>query len=372
MKKLFIVFIMVFAILGCNSPVNSEKEHKWIVLGSPNFSESASDYLTLTLTKDGTPYVGYSSLDIDGGEASSMKFNGSSWVVAGSKGFSDGVTFYLSMASASDGTVYMAYRDESLSRAAVVSKYNGANWTSSGGNKGFSDGDIGPIDITVDENNIPYVIYRDDHNIIKKAKVKKTLNGINWIDVNSDNISPDEVNKVSIVTHKGTPYIAYTSSSSRLSIKKYDEPSWSIIGNDDITGDAVDSFDFAIADNGDLYLAYDNSDGMGVRLVNVMKYNGSSWVNVGQRGFAKSSLGTFGKVSLAIYQNTPYVLFPDEDFGGKTTVMKFNGNAWEAVGNRGFSLDKATESVMSISRSGIIIIAYSKDRVGSITSMMYE
>jgi hypothetical protein len=51
-----------------------------------------------------------------------------------------------------------------------------------------------------------------------------------------------------------------------------------------------------------------------------MKFDGTSWVNVGSAGF---SVGSSGYQSLAFNGSTPYVAYYDGSNGNKTTVMKF-------------------------------------------------
>ena len=56
---------------------------------------------------------------------------------------------------------------------------------------------------------------------------------------------------------------------------------------------------------------------------------GSGWLPVGSAGF---SAGAVGWTSLALDKNNvPYVAYQDNVNGGKATVMKYNGAAWETV-----------------------------------------
>ena len=67
----------------------------------------------------------------------------------------------------------------------------------------------------------------------------------------------------------------------------------------------------------------------------VMKYNGSSWVLVGHAGF---STDTVGYTTIAIDgSGTPYVVYQDWGDSGKATVMEYNGSSWATVGSSDFS-----------------------------------
>ena len=55
-----------------------------------------------------------------------------------------------------------------------------------------------------------------------------------------------------------------------------------------------------------------------------------AWQQVGAPDFASGA-----STSLAVYGGTPYVAYRDSSNGGKATLMKFNGTAWEPVGAAG-------------------------------------
>lgn len=83
------------------------------------------------------------------------------------------------------------------------------------------------------------------------------------------------------------------------------------------------------------YVAYQSlADGVGK--ATVMKFDGTSWVNVGTAGF---SAGVSDYTSLAFNPSTnePYVAYLDGANGRKATVMMFDGTSWVDVGAAGFS-----------------------------------
>ena len=67
----------------------------------------------------------------------------------------------------------------------------------------------------------------------------------------------------------------------------------------------------------------------------VMKYNGSSWVNVGSTGFSRVPQ-VLRRIAIDS-SDIPYVVYMDEGNSYKATVKKYNENAWENVGSAGFS-----------------------------------
>ena len=65
----------------------------------------------------------------------------------------------------------------------------------------------------------------------------------------------------------------------------------------------------------------------------VKKYNGTSWVNTASLDLFSSSY-----VSLCLDSNDiPYLAFRDSDAGYKLTILKYNGAAWESVGDTGIT-----------------------------------
>lgn len=114
--------------------------------------------------------------------------------------------------------------------------------------------------------------------------------------------------------------------------------------------------------NGTPYIAYDDYH------ANVRKYNGSSWVSVGDTSFS-SDVASY--VSLAFNNsNTPYVVFEDWANGNKATVMSFNGTSWVLVGSAGFSDSAVISTSIAIDNSGTIYVAYQNNNGGGTIAVM--
>jgi len=63
------------------------------------------------------------------------------------------------------------------------------------------------------------------------------------------------------------------------------------------------------------------------------------WTYVGSPGF--SAGGVYDRLSLYVYNDTPYVAYGDVANSNQATVMKYNGSTWENVGSAGFSAGAA-------------------------------
>lgn len=70
----------------------------------------------------------------------------------------------------------------------------------------------------------------------------------------------------------------------------------------------------------------------------MVRWNGTSFEFVGKTGF--TGVPTDKKAALPTVHfdknGTPYVIYVDNKLGSAITVMKYNGNAWNTVGNAGF------------------------------------
>jgi hypothetical protein len=105
--------------------------------------------------------------------------------------------------------------------------------------------------------------------------------------------------------------------------------------------------------NGVPYAAF--SDSLAGGKLSVMKYSGSSWVNVGNPGFTTSSVYSF---VLFVDQGTPYVAFTGSS--SYLTVMKFDGASWVNVGGTiGNSYSYYSSSFDFIVSGGVPYIAFS-------------
>ena len=104
-----------------------------------------------------------------------------------------------------------------------------------------------------------------------------------------------------------------------------------------------------------------------------MKFDGTSWVNVGTANF---SAGLAYYISLAFSPSgEPYVAYNDEQFypNGKATVMKFNGSSWVNVGAAGFSAGVSDFESLAFSPSGEPYVAFEDCGNGyGVTLMKYD
>ncbi|MGV8118949.1 MAG: hypothetical protein AB2L14_04205 [Candidatus Xenobiia bacterium LiM19] len=317
----------------------------WETVGTAGFSAGAINYTSLVVYDDsGTPvpYVAYQDSG-NSSKATVMKFTGSNWETVGTAGFSAGTAYYTSLAVYDDGGTpvpYVAYQDSGNSSKATVMKFTGSNWETVG-TAGFSAGTAYYTSLAVYDDGgtpVPYVAYRDVGNSDKATVMK--FNGTSWETVGSAGFSDSTANYISFAVYdsEGTaiPYVGYRDgNNARATVKRFNCNTWETVGTAGFSGYVEDPTSLAIYDSGGTpvpyfgYTDWDNS-----RKATVMKFNGSSWENVGVAGF---STGGVRCPSLAIYDNSgtpvPYISYSEVVISYyKVAVKKFNGVEWISVG----------------------------------------
>jgi hypothetical protein len=90
--------------------------------------------------------------------------------------------------------------------------------------------------------------------------------------------------------------------------------------------------------------------------IKVIKYNGTSWVTVGNVGISE---GDISSLNMAVDKNgVPYLTYSLYAYSDKAVVKKFDGSDWVVVGAYGFSAGEVVEPSLAITPSGVIICVY--------------
>jgi len=360
-----IIFTLI-ALLAMNSQMAYAQS--WDTVGSQDFSAGEALCTSIAIDGNGTPYVAYYDGG-NGGKATVMKYNGSSWVTVGAAGFSDSTAYYTSIAIWND-TPYVVYEDGGNNLKATVMKYNGSSWVRVG-TAGFSDSVATYTSIAINGSGTPYVVYEDYATSNFGATVMK-YNGSSWVVVGIVGFTPGAsifsdltAQYTSIaIDGSGTPYVAYCDGSSddaysgAATVMKYNGSSWVYVGNPGFSGSfatgGAQYTSIAIDSGGTPYVVYEdftNSDA-----ATVMKYVDTSWVTVGSAGF---SISLAAYTSIAIDRSgTPYVVYQNGGYIYPATVMKYNGSSWVTVGSADFTLGGAEFTSIAINGDGTPYIVY--------------
>ena len=210
------------------------------------------------------------------------------------------------------------------------------------GTQGFSEGAAEKISLAFNPvTKEPYVAFSDDSNS-DKITVKK-YNGSSWTNVGTAGLSNDAISTASITFNdEGTPYIAFGDGAfpdqSKLRIMKFNGSSWENVGsvfNDTDISEAVIRIQPSTQDP---YVAVnDFGYNLSPASFSVIKFdeNSSSWIIVGNTGKAYAS-----GISLAFHpsNNNPYITYIDtQSLQTQVAMKKFDGSSWVRVGENSIS-----------------------------------
>ncbi len=165
-----------------------------------------------------------------------------------------------------------------------------------------------------------------------------------WALINSNVANGTAKQSQIVISNDGTVYVSYqhfVGGLYELHVKKYDGSNWTEITNGALAQGSYDN-SLKISPDGTLYILFvdeEISSGNGTGKASCMKFmGGTSWEYVGERGFSPADINMpyldFDS------QGNPYAGFKDRDeiYNGGTyavTVMKYNGTIWEVIGERG-------------------------------------
>ena len=344
----------------------------WVNIGTEGFTIAGVDYCSITIGTDGNPYIGFADA-ANTNRVTVKKWNGSAWTDAGGPGFS-GYTLSqptvrdITMAVAPDGSAYIAYQHyyaSKFSDKAVVQKFDGTNWQPVG-EHGIESIPGSYSTVASGPDGTAYFAFLDPGNG-NRITVKK-FNGNAWVNVGPPGFS-DAVGTwpYMAISPEGVPYIVYEQFPQSAIIKKYDSVSaaWVTITNGLNAPGRVGRCRLAFAPDSSLYFISEYS-------TVVKKLVGSSWVDVGPVN-PPTGINSYSSISFAP-DGTPYIglvsqLLTDQGFArNKASVKKFNGTAWEYVGDEYFN-DSYSENFLNlcIAPDGTPYVAYQDELTTSST-----
>ncbi len=286
----------------------------WEYVGNPDFVNNWSFIRSLIFSGD-TPYLALNG--------SVMKFDGTDWVYVGPAIAFNG--HHSSIAFSGD-TPYVAFIDNNYNGKISVMKFNGSNWEYVG-NPGFSAKGIWLYALLSISNGVPFVGFIEAEDYDHKTVGVMKFDGTDW-DYVGDLGVPVYPNFLSFAVNSGIPYIAYTSwdGGTRSIVRKYDGISWVTVGQSPIGSGTTEYNSLVFCETPPyenvpyiVFSEYASWDGARLK-----RFNGTLWVTMG----SGLSMFTF-EHSLAISGITPYLAYIT---GGGLSVAKFEGQDWIDLG----------------------------------------
>ena len=153
-----------------------------------------------------------------------------------------------------------------------------------------------------------------------------------------------------------------------LVAKLHGQCTWTPLGPNDDNYPSIglaELTSIVIDTNGIPFIVY--KDGVYGGKATVVKYNGNKWNYVGSPGFTTASIL---EISMALdASSTPYVAFPDIPNGNKTSVMKFNGTNWINVGSPAFSVGPPQHISIAVDAGGTPYVLYRDFGIGGVATV---
>lgn len=331
---------------------------QWENVGSAaTVSADDSSFNNLVIDNAGNYYISYYDLSVSKGSV--QKFNGTSWsYLGGNAGISGDYATYNSLSLAPNGNLY--YTNQASGFEAM--EFNGTSWNVL---PAISSSTTNYQASAVSSNNTLFT-----YGSYGSGTVKRYVNGA-WEQVGNAGFSSGAMYAEMVIGSNNMIYTANVSSGLRVyqnSVSASSSDAWSLVGGNTVDAASASeqyNSDIAIDGSNNLYVAYVSNSAGGQKL-NVKKFNGTSWVQIGAANFSN---GRVQHVALAVTPaGVPYVVASrwENDDLLKNTAYTFNTttNAWETLGGVFISDGEATYNDLAYDAvSNSLVLTYSQDGV---------
>ncbi len=327
--------------------------------GVQNVSAGGSGYNNLVIDNSGNYYLSY--YDVSVAKGSVQKFNGSSWsYLGGTAGVTTGIATYNSLSVSPNGnSIYYTNQLSYPGSGMEVRLFTGSLWSQL---PNATDSAVNYQASAVSSDNIIFT-----YGSYGSGTVKRYFGGA-WEQVGNSGFSGGAEFAEMVI---GTNNMIYTCNVSG-GLKVYQNstdagPSqdWSLVGGGAVaaasSGEQYNA-DIALDGANTIYVAYISNSGEGKKL-NVKKFDGSSWIQVGNANFSD---GKVQHIALAVTgSGTPYVVasrFENDNFLRNTVYKLDDSQNWIPFGGDFVSDGEAKYNDLAIDKSqNYLVLAYSDD-----------
>lgn len=327
--------------------------------GVQNVSAGGSSFNNLVIDNTGNYYVSY--YDVSVAKGSVQKFNGAGWsYVGGNAGITSGTATYNSLSISPSGTnLFYTNQIGYPGSGLEVRQFDGSTWLSL---PNASDSSVNYQASAVSQNNVLFTF-----GSYGSGTVKRYNNGI-WEQVGNAGFSGGAEFAEMVVGTNNMIYTANVSGGLKVYQNTLDASSsnaWTLVGGAAVasasSGEQYSS-DIALDGSNTIYAAYVSTGSQG-RKLNVKRFNGSSWEQVGNADFSE---GKVQHVALAVSQTgKPYVVasrFENDNFLRNTVYHLDNAQNWVTLGGDFISYGEAKYNDLAVDNAhNFLVLAYSED-----------
>lgn len=333
---------------------------QWSIVGNAGITNAVANYTDMAVDNNDVPYIAFAD-NANGDKLSVKKWTGSSWQNVAT-GISSGSVQRVSMTvDRNNNDIYIAYKDWGVSGKLCVKKYNGSSWSTLG--NGITSGSVDYVSAVVYSGMI--IVAYKDNNQGGKATCAYYYNG-NWYALGSVGFTSTSVSYVNLmISPSGYAYIAARDNNNRPVLYDWTSNGWSYAGAASSNGGS--DLAAAIDNNNNVYITY--RDWSSSSKLVCYKYNGSSFSQVGTKGFTPNGAGAVD-IAIDLATNTPYIAYRDDANNQKASVMSFSGSSWSNVGSAGFSNNTVDYTSIAITSTGGLYVGFKDNAVGQKATVM--
>ena len=212
-------------------------------------------------------------------------------------------------------------------------------------------------------SGVPYAVFSDS-SVGGKLSVM-TLSGTKWTNVGTPGFTPTSVDQYVLYIDNGTPYVVFsayssTASGETLNVMKFDGSKWVSVGNANFGLVAYSSLSLVVS-AGVPYVAFSDTNSH----LHVQGVVGGIWTDVG--GTYVSAYGQYP--GLTMYNGQPTVVFADSSSGSSyyvLTLLTFNGTAWVPLATSTLTLDYDYGDTYLTVSAGVLYIIFYNDTYGAV------
>lgn len=326
--------------------------------GVQTISTGGTGYNNLTIDAQGNYYVSYYDVSVQKGSV--QKFNGTSWSYAGgSAGITTGSATFNSLSLDGLGNIFYTNQIAYPGSGMEVRQFNGTSWsllpnvTSTSVN--YQASAVSPSNVLFTYGN---------HN---SGTVQRYVNGT-WEQVGNVGFSNGAAFAEMVIGSNNKIYTCNVASGVRVyenTTTATTSDNWTLVGGSIVDAASASeqyTSDITIDGNNNLYVAYVSNSANGQK-VNVKKFDGTSWTQVGNANFSD---GKVQHVAIAVTQSgKPYVAVSrwENDSFLKNTVYKFDTSTqnWAKFGGDFISDGEATYNDLAIDKTNnYLVLAYTE------------
>ncbi|NDJ00031.1 T9SS type A sorting domain-containing protein [Flavobacterium sp. LaA7.5] len=341
----------------------------WEYIGSSSgISASGAGSVSTGLDQDGNIYVSYYDTSVSKGTV--QQYSGGAWsYVGGTAGITEGFANYNSFSVHSSGNLYFTNQNNGMQ----VRQFDGSSWNL------LTPATTNAINYqtsAVTGGNMLLVANGENSGTVKR------YSGGTWEQVGATGFTAGVPFFMdAVIDSNDKMYISF-SNNGYVHVYENDvtagsSTAWTPTGGEANIAPASSSENYksaiAIDSDDNLYLAYVSNTAGGQKL-NVKKYDGTSWTQLGAANF---TTGRVQHVSIAVSSDgTPYVAvsnWEDADFL-KNYVVGYNEaeDTWEQIGDGYISAGQATYNSLQVDSDNNLLLAFADSNVGKLVMMTYD